>query len=194
MNSRFSPASQRDRGVVGERLVEDADDPLRQQRDVVGRELRRGELGVAVERLGAPGRRRTRAGATGAAHGGAQPVEHDAGVADEDVVGRERPRRVERLDVDLDQRLAGRVEEVDVLVGGVVGAELGADREHDVGAADDLVGARPAERAHHAGGERIGLVEHALAAGRGDDRDVEGAGERGQLRRTPGRRARRCRR
>ncbi len=69
-----------------------------------------------------------------------------------------------------------------MLLGGVVGGELRADREHDVGGADDLVGARPAERAHHAGGERIGLVEHALAAGRGGDRDVEGPGQLGELR------------
>ena len=50
------------------------------------------ELVVAVERLGAPGRRRRRC-ATGAAQRRAQPVEHDAGVADEHVVDGERPRR-----------------------------------------------------------------------------------------------------
>ncbi len=68
-----------------------------------------------------------------------------------------------------------------MLVGRVVRGELGADGEHDVGAADDLVGARPPERPDDAGGERVGLVEHALAAGGGGDRDVEGPGQLGEL-------------
>ncbi len=82
------------------------------------------------------------------------------------------------LDVDLEEDLTFGVEQGRVLVGGVGGAELGADGEHEVGVCHGDVGGFKAEVAEDAERQGMCLREGALARGGGGD---GGAEEFGQL-------------
>ncbi len=110
------------------------------------------------------------------------------------MLGREVPRRVARLDVDLDEGLPRRIEQLAVFPGGVARAELGADRQHQIGLGDAGVGRLGAEGAEHAQRQRMGFGKAALAGGGRRHRQPGGLGERGAAARSPGRCARRCRR
>src|SRR5262249_17318182 len=65
--------------------------------------------------------------------------ERERGVADHANVARERPARVLRFHVDLQKRLPAWIDELRVFVGGVRRAQPRADREHEIGLADDSV-------------------------------------------------------
>ena len=102
-------------------------------------------------------------------------------VAEHDVFGRVIPRRVARLDVDLHEILAGRIEELCVLPGGVARPELRADDEHEIGVAEASIRRGGAERAEHAKRQGMGFREGALAGGGRRDRQTGRLGERAQF-------------
>ena len=56
---------------------------------------------------------------------------------------------VKAFDIDLQERLPGRADELRVLIGGIGRSEARANREHEIGFADDRVGRRLTEVAAH---------------------------------------------
>ena len=85
-----------------------------------------------------------------------QGAQRLADVADEPEVDGRPPAEVQRLVVDLDDRLPGRQE-------GVV-REVRAEHEQQVAVGQRLGGAAPAEQAGHPDGRRVVGLEHVLAA------------------------------
>ena len=101
-----------------------------------------------------------------------------AGIADQHVLGRERPRGISRLDVDLDECLPRRIEQVSVFARGVGGAEFRADHQHQIGIADDGIRRGDPKSAVDAEREIVRLRKRALAAGTGCDRNAKRFGQR----------------
>src|ERR1700738_5362398 len=93
----------------------------------------------------------------------AKLAERDGRVAYHHMVDRKGPRCVERLDVELDERLPDRVEEVGGLVDRVGRTQLGADRERQIRIRERRVGRIEAEGPQHAKGQRMVLRKDALA-------------------------------
>ena len=143
-----------------------ADQPLRQDRLVVGEIGAVVEIAVTLAMAGDPAfgllppRRPTRLDLV------QQLAEDYRGVAEQHMLGRVVPRGIARLDVDLDKGLPGRVEQSAVFPGGIARAELRAGDQHQIGFGDAGIGRLGAKSAEHAQGQRVGLGKAPLA-GRG---------------------------
>ena len=87
------------------------------------------------------------------------------------------PADLERLDVDLQERLAVGVEQLGILEARVGRRQARADHEHGVGARHHLVGRRLPPVAEHAERERVRLRHRALAGRRGGDGNAGGLGQ-----------------
>ena len=142
-------------------------------------ELNSGESGRSCssdggrDPLGAGHRVRAPAGEAGRGQG----VEHGTGVADQELLYRQRPGAVQRIDVDLDDGLAGRVDQRRDLVDRVQRAQPGPHRDEQVRLADQCVGAFPPPLTEHAAAQGVGLGVGSLAALGGDHRRVGRVGE-----------------
>ena len=163
---RFSPASQVTIAFSRQAARQLADQPLRQDRLVVGEIGALIEIAVALAMAGDPALGGLAALRPARLDLVQQLAEDHRGVADQHVLGRVVPRRVARLDVDLDKGLPRRVEQSAVLPGGVAWAELRADDQHQIGLGDSGIGRLGAKSAEHAQGQRMGFGKAALA-GRG---------------------------
>ena len=84
-------------------------------------------------------------------------------VADEGDLDREGPPGVARVDVDLDDRLIPRIEDLRPFADGIGRRQLRAHHQHGVGLAHHVVGQALAVHAHHAEGQRMRLFDGALA-------------------------------
>jgi hypothetical protein len=83
--------------------------------------------------------RATRAGARRPEAGG-ELCQRTLRVADDDMVDGEGPGGVERFDVELDEGLPPRIQEVGRLVDGVRWPELGADSDNEVRVSNHCIG------------------------------------------------------
>src|SRR4051794_22750247 len=78
-----------------------------------------------------------------------------------------------RLDLDLDEALARRIEQCRVLVAGVTRPKLGADRQYHVRFRDHRVGSLEPEVAEYAQSQWMCFWEYAFARSRGRHGDAQ---------------------
>ena len=181
MNRRFSPASQVTIASSGQRQVQLADQAARLDRRLVRARRLDVPRSQALVGLGDPPRAPAVVGDAGVLRRFQQLRQDRLRVAEHRLGDRERPGGVARLDVDLDDRLALRIEQRAVLERGVGRAELGADRQDEVGLGHHGVGGLQPERPEDAERERVGVREDALAGGGRGDRRAEVLGEGAEL-------------
>ena len=116
-----------------------------------------------------------------AAHRGEELHQHPLGITHQGLRCGHGPGGVQAFDVHLHESLALGVEQRRVLIGGVGGAELGADGQHEVSGGHHGVGGVEAEVAEHAERQRMRLGEHAFSRSRGGHGDTEQLGQLTQL-------------
>ena len=170
-----------DDAVFGKIADQFADDPLRQDRLLIGAVFRRVEIALLVTVLHHPPLPRLAPPIGARADGLDELAEDLRRVAEHDLLGRVVPRRVARFDVDLHKGLAGRIEELCVLPGRIARAELGADDQHEIGFADAGIRGGRAEGAEDAERQGMRFREGALAGGGRRDRQTGRLGQRAEL-------------
>jgi hypothetical protein len=154
-----------DNPVLRQAALQFADHPLRQYRHVVGEVGAVVEVAVALAMGGHALLGILPTALPGRSHRLDQLTERHRGVGDQHVLGRIIPRRIARLDVDLDKGLAHGVEQCPVFPRGIARRQFRADDEHEVGLGHTGIARFGAEGAEHPEGQRVGLGKAALAGG-----------------------------
>ncbi len=98
------------------------------------------------------------------------------GIAGQRYLRRDRPRRVPGLNVDLEDALAVRVDQLRVFIAGLLRLQSAADHEHHIRRAEGVVGDRHSGIANSARGEVMCLRDGALAEITCDNRRTQKLG------------------